>query len=626
MLLNIFWAPLTAQVSEIDSLEQVLISFTGDSEAKGNLLIELSNVYKNTDTAKMRSYIDDALILAQKEGLKNLEKRAYMSFGNYYWRSAEYFLAYINYKNAEKICIELNDIEYLARVYYNMLRVFNIIMDAENMVNYANKFLETGAKLYDLTTLLPHDTTNIVEDDPIPGWLFWADYLKRLALIDNELSLERLIFHQEMLETPMFSHPKLLEMKKLLIFECGLINISLKKPRESLKYFQISQELCEQYAHLGTTRFLTLLNISFAEAHSLLQQIDSAIYYLDKTDKVLPYVDHQIMSALYSAQIELETAKGDYKKAYEISQKYYHFADSIQTAQKSEDMARMKNWLELEQKDIENAILQEEKIIQQKLLKLLSISLLCIFALLPFSFFYYRKIIKKKNELNSMHTFKDKLFSIVSNDLRAPIHSLAVTLKLANSMGINAKNRAKILKNVSTNVDNTYGLIENLLIWAKSQMHATIAKSEHVNIQTEINFILDDLSNFAEEKNIFIENNIGNYTIDTDKEMFKIILRNLIFNALKYTHPYGKIIINSELDDHHLIISVSDTGIGMSPEIQGKLFHLSETKGELGTNSERGTGLGLVLCAELIKKIGGKIWFESKMGEGSIFYISLRRK
>ncbi|MCL2074583.1 MAG: HAMP domain-containing histidine kinase [Marinilabiliaceae bacterium] len=146
---------------------------------------------------------------------------------------------------------------------------------------------------------------------------------------------------------------------------------------------------------------------------------------------------------------------------------------------------------------------------------------------------------------------------------------------------------------------------------------------DNFDIQSQLKEIEEDLSIFTDEKKIIFENNTTNLTINTDKEMFKLILRNLITNAIKYTNPFGKVVINSILENKKFIISVKDTGIGIRQEVQNKLFILSETKAELGTYKETGTGLGLVLCADFVKKLGGKIWVESKVGKGSTFYTSI---
>jgi two-component system sensor histidine kinase/response regulator len=105
--------------------------------------------------------------------------------------------------------------------------------------------------------------------------------------------------------------------------------------------------------------------------------------------------------------------------------------------------------------------------------------------------------------------------------------------------------------------------------------------------------------------------------------MFSVVVRNLAMNALKYTSADGEVTLSSKLSGNMLVISIKDTGIGMPQGVQDKLFKLSETKSRRGTNNESGVGLGLILCADFVKANGGKIWFNSKQGEGSTFFFSI---
>jgi len=108
-----------------------------------------------------------------------------------------------------------------------------------------------------------------------------------------------------------------------------------------------------------------------------------------------------------------------------------------------------------------------------------------------------------------------------------------------------------------------------------------------------------------------------------DRDMFHVILRNLTTNALKFTSSGGEVTLTSELKDNMLIIAVKDTGTGMSAQVQEKLFKLSESNSSYGTNGEKGTGLGLILCADFVKTIGGKIWLTSEERKGTTFYFSI---
>ena len=154
-------------------------------------------------------------------------------------------------------------------------------------------------------------------------------------------------------------------------------------------------------------------------------------------------------------------------------------------------------------------------------------------------------------------------------------------------------------------------------------MQGQVVSPVYFDVQNEIHAAIDSLQEIAAAKMVSLKNRAGNQEIFSDRDMFAVTLRNLMTNALKYTSAGGKVIIDSELSDDMLIISVKDTGTGIPQEVQDKLFNLSETKSQRGTDNESGTGLGLVLCADFVKANGGHIWFTSVQNEGSTFFFSI---
>jgi len=252
------------------------------------------------------------------------------------------------------------------------------------------------------------------------------------------------------------------------------------------------------------------------------------------------------------------------------------------------------------------------------------IPLVIIFVLIVLSGYFYRKTIEKKRELEELHTVKDKIFSIVAHDLRSPMGSLVSILSLSNMNMLDAETQAQFMKDISTRVDDVYGLLDNLLRWAKNQMNGIVFSPVNFDVKNEIDAVMEGLRNMAATKMIQLNNNTENCEVYADRDMFSVIVRNLATNALKYTSADGEVTIDSQLSNNMLIVSVKDTGTGMSQEVQDKLFKLSETKSHRGTNNESGTGLGLVLCAEFVKVNGGKIWFKSKQGEGTTFFFSVQ--
>jgi signal transduction histidine kinase len=230
---------------------------------------------------------------------------------------------------------------------------------------------------------------------------------------------------------------------------------------------------------------------------------------------------------------------------------------------------------------------------------------------------------EKNHELNELHSVKDKLFSVVAHDLRSPVSSLVTLLRLVDTHKLDAEKQAALFKDISSRVNNTYDLLDNLLRWSKSQMQGMTPSPVVFDVQEVSHSVTDSLENIAANKRIYLGNRIEQQQVYADRDMFTVVVRNLTTNAIKYTSADGDVILSSEMKDNMLVISVKDTGTGMPPEVQETLFKLYETRSQQGTGKESGSGLGLVMCADFVRINGGKIWFTSKQGEGSTFYFSV---
>jgi signal transduction histidine kinase/ligand-binding sensor domain-containing protein len=232
----------------------------------------------------------------------------------------------------------------------------------------------------------------------------------------------------------------------------------------------------------------------------------------------------------------------------------------------------------------------------------------------------------KTSELRELNVSKDKFFSIIAHDLKNPFSSILSVSEMLKEDIKSADNAT--LENyagiINTSAVQTMRLLENLLEWANSQR----GKISFTPVPLDLHELLDEefsvLSELASGKNIELKNSIkNNMTIMADKNMIKTILRNLISNAIKFTHKNGRVEVMAAVDTKEVEISVQDNGIGMSKETMAKLFRLDGNLSTRGTENEKGTGLGLFLCKEFVEKHGGKIWVESEQGKGSIFKIVL---
>ncbi len=234
-----------------------------------------------------------------------------------------------------------------------------------------------------------------------------------------------------------------------------------------------------------------------------------------------------------------------------------------------------------------------------------------------------QQLSQKNAVLEKSNTVKDKLLSVISHDLRSPMSSLQALLSLFNTNNIARKDLVDFFGKLLSRVENTSTMLENLLHWSQYQLSGIEPIFESVDMQK----VIDDSINFyrmqAEQKHIVIDNSLKTAVrVRADVEMLKIILRNLISNALKFTHAGGIITIKALTKEGSVIVSVKDTGVGISPEDQTKMFAMANFT-TLGTEKEKGTGLGLALCKDFVEHNSGKIWLDSKVNVGTTFYFSV---
>jgi PAS domain S-box-containing protein len=234
-------------------------------------------------------------------------------------------------------------------------------------------------------------------------------------------------------------------------------------------------------------------------------------------------------------------------------------------------------------------------------------------------------LIKSEERLRELNATKDKFFSIIAHDLKNPFNDLMGFTQLL-ALNIDKYDKTKIEQFthiIHQSSKLAYNLLENLLDWSRSQTGTLKFKPEKISVGQLINENIDLLESTARNKNIEIYSEVNEKTYAfADKNMVRTIIRNLISNAIKYTDQGGHIRILSHCNKK-CEVSISDSGIGISPENIDKIFKIDESFSTLGTEREKGTGLGLILCKEFVEKNGGKLKIKSKPNEGSTFTFTL---
>lgn len=237
------------------------------------------------------------------------------------------------------------------------------------------------------------------------------------------------------------------------------------------------------------------------------------------------------------------------------------------------------------------------------------------------------KIIKQQNKkLLELNATKDKFFSIVAHDLKNPFNALLgfSDILINDYDELSEDEKRDFISEMGKVSQFSYNLLENLLEWSRSQTGSLEFHPTQVDLFELVEEEKMLLGAGAKKKKITIvsEMSDGDYVF-ADRNMVKTILRNLISNAIKFTDKDGTIRVFRESDNEHMTIGVQDTGVGMDEVTQNKIFKIGESHSTIGTQEERGTGLGLILCREFVEKHDGKIWVESELQKGSVFYFTL---
>ena len=229
-------------------------------------------------------------------------------------------------------------------------------------------------------------------------------------------------------------------------------------------------------------------------------------------------------------------------------------------------------------------------------------------------------------ELTELNSVKNKLFSVISHDLKAPMYALRNLFRNVQERNMSARELKEVIPEVVNDLNYTVGLMDNLLQWARAQMQAEAVNPQKVDIGKLIAEVLQLLRLQSEAKQIRIDSyaaeGIYGYM---DKDMMNLVLRNLLTNAIKFTPEKGNISVGVYEQQSFVEIYVKDNGTGISDDALIKINN-NDFYTTKGTASESGTGLGLMLCKEFLVRNGGQLRIESKIGKGSVFSFSLPKK
>lgn len=333
----------------------------------------------------------------------------------------------------------------------------------------------------------------------------------------------------------------------------------------------------------------------------------------------------------------------NWQKAYHYHVLHKKHSDSIFNEKRDNKI----NYLRLKRKESENEALAKENRLHEVLINKRNHQLIAggagIAALIVLAFLLYRnnylktrlnqnlkrknaEIASKNEQLNELNATKDTMLRVIAHDLKNPI-SVVVSYTEVIAEDFDEYEREELLeiiKKLNKSSNEGLRLLENLMEWARSQTGAISVNPGRLDIEPVINENIELLHSMAKEKEITIKSNVPNSTlVHADYNLTSTVIRNLLSNAIKFTRDGGEVKLETKQNGNMQQISITDTGMGISKEDIPGLFNLKQTNPRKGTNNEKGSGLGLVICKQFTEKQGGKIWAQSHDGEGSTFHITL---
>lgn len=434
----------------------------------------------------------------------------------------------------------------------------------------------------------------------------------------------------------------------------GLIYYNMKDFEKSLEYLtqslNYSKQNDNQYSIANTLNNIAEVLIDQQKYTEASRKINTALDIAkDIKAKEIEEESYRLLSSLHESL-------GDHQKALQYYKMQSEIHDTIFSREKQNRIADIQIKYETEQKEKEIQLLKKDNEIHKLEIKKQKnfrnfVFFIVVLLILLIALIYNRFSLKKKNtrileeknkqlrqaneklkkseqNLRELNATKDKFFSIISHDLKNPFQALFGFSEVLYKQ-IHEHTREEIKeysKAIYESAQNLFNLLQNLLQWSRSQLGSIKLSPQQTQIRESVEDIIQLLSINADEKNLTIDNTIPeDLEAYVDENVISTVMRNLLSNAIKFTPNGGKVVISGKEKKHETIISVSDDGKGISRDEMDKLFNIEKGYTTKGTANEKGTGLGLILCKELIEKSNGKIWVESKE-KGSIFRFSLPKK
>ncbi|WP_188764835.1 ATP-binding protein [Emticicia aquatilis] len=593
-----------AQAQDVTSLKNALKLTKADS-AKCRFLYDLGDAYERTQPDSSFYYFTQLLEIAKRANNKKYVARAMYKLGYmnmYYTKDETKALEWFN--KSISVAKPINDYYSLARC-YQIMGIISLHQGIGSPIELFYKAIEFAKKDNDWRSL--NNAYAVLSN----YYFSTQDYDEALKFTELAMQSSQKNDIDEWFDDGLdYCDILLVQGKKTQAF-------TLAKKLEVVKPQLKKTE--GEFVYLNNIGRLAIILKKYSEAEMLF------LRSLESERKAIK-VDTFHLSFIFKNLEKLYLEQGAYKRAYQVSKELSKvllwLKEKRQTQNSRLEMTKLKAKLDLEKKEIEITLLETQRQQQQIFLIIAGVAVMLLIAFLLFLHRNQQKIQAQKDTLSELNTTKDKLFAILSHDLRSPVASLKNYMMLINWGALSQKEFAEATNRLNTQLSNVGNSLDNVLNWAISQMEGLKPKLVKVNVSEIIEEKISLLQFTQEAKQITIYNQVSPIAeVTFDKNHFRIIIRNLLQNALKFTKNGGNITFELHKNGTTTILTITDDGVGIAKDKLANVFDLGKNDSTSGTAHEKGTGLGLVLVKELVELNGGKISVESELGKGTTFSI-----
>lgn len=643
LLTLLFLASLSvsAQQSSIDSLTRLLPTLSDTNQV--NALNYIAYKYLAFEPPKAKQYANKALLQAQRIGFIRGEAEALKNLGDYEFRQSNYAKSMEFGTQAIKVASQLGDSLVIAEAYRLMGNVHTFgFRQYDEALGYQLRALKIIKKGNDPRKLAA-----------LYGSLTWIySVTKRNLKEASQLAREGVNIGKALGDHQMISYN---------LNSLGLIHYQLAQYDSARYYLDRSNQ---EGAVVNDRAVIAVNNLTIARIYLVKKNYSDAVRLFQNVLAESRAINlREIEKDAYEGLSKSYSALTDYKNAFVYQLRFTQLRDSLLNWEIAQKTIALKAEFDKELQEAKIAELQAEKAIASReknitvaVFIIVVLFMLAVGALIVRNNHQRKRAnqqLQEKNEeietqneeltqsreelahkselvneqnqaLTQANETKDKLFSIISHDLRGPIASLKSLLGMVAKGEVTGEEFQLMAPKLNKNVGSIYETLENLLQWSYSQMSGLKVAPTTIKLKSVMEGKINLFTEAAKAKHISIVNHVpAEIQVVADENQVRLILRNLIGNAIKFTPDGGKVTVSAIHNDEQVIVKVTDTGIGIPPDRLAELFKPNTRVSTVGTHGEKGTGLGLLLCYEMALRNNGKLTVSSSVGVGTTFTLSL---